>query len=50
MSGALSNGKAVTSGAIGGVFVGASSKPDFIGGFMLQSGADAVQGLTQLKQ
>jgi hypothetical protein len=35
-------------GAIGGVFTGTTSTPDFVAGFSLQSGSNFVQGITLL--
>jgi hypothetical protein len=36
-------------GAIQGVFTGTGALPDFVTGFVLQSGSSSVQGLTVLK-
>lgn len=50
IEGTLSTGAQVGGGSIGGVFVGNAAQPEFIGAFQLQSGVEAVQGLSVLKQ
>lgn len=46
LSGSLSNGAGITGAQMQGLFMG--SKPEFLSGFILQSGVDAVQGFTLL--
>ncbi len=50
IDGTVANTRVVTGGAMQGYFIGNPLQPDIITGFQLQSGGDAVQGLTILRQ
>lgn len=50
IEGTVGDARAITGGSVQGYFIGNPLQPDFITGFQLQSGNDAVQGLTILKQ
>ena len=50
INGTVTDTRAVTGGNMQGYFIDNPLQPDFITGFQLQSGSDAVQGLTILRQ
>jgi hypothetical protein len=49
IQGTMGDGQSIT-GSMQGVFIGNPQQPDLLGGFILQSGSDLVQGLTILHQ